>query len=143
MDRNAVHFVDGAVKAAGRVKRVVDGAMVDAEKLKNNTIPALTKNCLIVETGEPANQLVPAQAYVNTITHFLRTTMGECLAAQQGAKNMIDAEKLKVPPQLLKGQTGQVLMGAQQLLAGLMSLNSENGRLAGILLPRAEKLVNN
>ena len=42
-------FLDGAVKVAERVKAMIDAALVDADKLKNQTIPSLAKNVKIVE----------------------------------------------------------------------------------------------
>jgi hypothetical protein len=135
-------FLNGATKAAERIKKLVETAMVDATKLKTNTIPRLASSCTVLEKQEPEKEISGAQAYVNTITSFLKTTVADLAEAEENIRQIIDSERKKVPAEILKGATGQVLAGAQILFANLIKTNKENSLTSSEVLVRAEKLVN-
>ena len=134
-------FLESATKMAERVKAIVDKAIDDAAKLKTNTIPALTKSVKIVIDKAPPPQVEGAQAYVNTITPFLKTTMHECVQSEATCRKLLAAEKQKIPRDLQAGPPGRVVVMIEQHITRLINLNAENAHLAGPLLSRAEPLV--
>jgi hypothetical protein len=134
-------FLESATKMGARLKTIVDKGVHNAEKLKTSIIPALTKNVKIVTDKAPAPQVEGAQGYVNTMTPFLKTTMHECAQSEATCRKLLAAEKQKIPRDLLAGEVGRVVLAAEQLLGGLVTLNAQNAHLAEPLLARAEPLV--
>jgi hypothetical protein len=134
-------FLDGAVKMSERVKGVIDNAIIDAEKLERQTIPGVTTHAKIVEDQAPPERVEASQTSLNTLTAFLKTTMNECIQSENGARSLINAEKKKIPPELLRGQTGTVMTLIEQHLQRLAVMNHNNAEAARPLLVRAEKLV--
>ena len=134
-------FLDGAVKMSERVKVVIDKAIIDAEKLQRQTIPGLTGHVKVVEDQAPPERVEDSQGSVNTLTSFLKTAMNECIQSQNTASNLINAEKKKIPQELLRGQIGATMTLIEQHLQRLVVLNQNNAEAARPLLVRAEKLV--
>jgi hypothetical protein len=78
---------------------------------------------------------------VNTITPFLRTTLHELAQTEATARSLIQAEKKKIPPDILKGQSGKVIEMIEKHLDGFAGRNAANVEASKTLLPKAETLV--
>jgi hypothetical protein len=115
-------FLDGAVKMGARVKTMLDKAIGEAERLQNIMIPGLAKYLKILEDNAPPDRISMAQAYVNTNERLVRTLMGECAEARMTASSLIEAEKSKIP-------------------AEMVTLNAGNSKTATPVLASAEKLL--
>ena len=134
-------FLDGAVKMAARVKTVLDKAISEAEKLEKIMIPGLTRAVKVLDDKAPAERVPAAQAYVNTNTPMVKTSMGECAETQTSARKLIEAEKSKIPAEILKGQAGKVIQQSETLLTKLVTLNAGNAKTSAPVLVQAEKLL--
>jgi hypothetical protein len=134
-------FLDGAVKMGTRVKTMLDKAIAEAEKLQNIMIPGLTKAVKVLEDKAPPDRISGAQAYVNTNTRMVEIAMRECTQTRTAAGSLIEAEKSKIPPEILKGPAGKVIQQSEALLNRLVTLNAGNAKTATPVLANAEKLV--
>ncbi|MEI9976246.1 MAG: hypothetical protein WDO73_31890 [Ignavibacteriota bacterium] len=54
-------FLDGAVKMSEKVKVLIDKGLLDAEKLKNQTMPGLTQHVKIVAEKKPPERVAESQ----------------------------------------------------------------------------------
>lgn len=134
-------FLDGAVKMGTRVKTMLDKAIAEAEKLQNIMIPGLTKAVKVLEDKAPPDRISAAQGYLNTNTRLVEIAMRECTQTRTTAGSLIEAEKSKIPPEILKGQAGKVIQQSEALLNKLATLNAGNTKTATPVLADAEKLA--
>jgi hypothetical protein len=112
------------------VKVAIDTGLLDAEKHKKQTMPGLTTHVKVVKDQAPPERVPDSQGALNTLMSFLKTTMNECVQTETNARKLMEAEKKKIPPEILRGPAAGVISSIELLLGRLTTLNSENAGAA-------------
>ena len=134
-------FEVGAAKVSQAVQELIKKAIEKAEKLQNTTLPSVAKAVPVVKMGQPANEVESARSTLETMVPFMTSRHAEASKGQETATKLLDAERKKIPADLLKGQCGILLSQADKPLATLVKINEVNAKLVKALTEKAQGLV--